>query len=60
MIAATGGETVEVLIERGRAGRSQHYAEVRLDRGDYAPGDVARATVTAAHDGNLLATPLNR
>ena len=51
------GETVEVLIERDRRGRSQHYAEVRLERGAYAPGDLVKATVTAAVDGLLIATP---
>ena len=49
------GETVEVLIERDRRGRSQHYAEVRLERGAYAPGDLVKATVTAAVDGVLIA-----
>ena len=49
------GETVEVLIERDRRGRSQHYAEVRLEGGAYAPGDLVMATVTAAVDGVLMA-----
>ena len=55
---ARRGETVEVLIEKGRAGRSQHYAEVRLDGGDYAPGDLVSATVTGVEDGVLRAAPL--
>ncbi len=58
-LEARVGETVEVLIESGRQGRSQHYAAVRLDGGGHGPGDVVRATVTAAADGILLATPIN-
>ncbi len=56
-LEARVGETVDVLIEKGREGRSQHYANVRLDGGEYTPGDVVAATVTAAVDGVLLATP---
>ena len=56
------GETLEVLIERGREGRSQHYAQVRLDGGayatcDYSPGDLVQATASAVVDGVLIATP---
>ena len=52
------GETLEVLIERDRAGRSQHYAEVRLDGGEYAPGALVSATAVAVVDGALIATPI--
>ena len=54
---ARRGETLEVLIEKRREGRSQHYAEVRLGWGDYAPGDLVKATVTGVDDGVLIADP---
>ena len=57
-LEARVGECVEVLIERGREGRSQHYAKTRLTSGDYAPGDLVRAVVTAAAGGLLLAAPI--
>ena len=58
-LEARVGETVEVLIERECEGRSQHYATVRLSGGDFAPGDLVSATVTAAADGILIAVPMD-
>jgi threonylcarbamoyladenosine tRNA methylthiotransferase MtaB len=49
------GKRIEVLVEQGRDGRSEHYARVRLD-GEYPAGSLVDATVTGASDGMLIAT----
>ena len=49
------GKRIEVLVEQGRDGRSEHYARVRLD-GEYPAGSLVDATVTGAGDGMLIAT----
>jgi threonylcarbamoyladenosine tRNA methylthiotransferase MtaB len=52
------GRTVEVLIERGAEGRSEHYATVHLAEprpaGSRPAGSLVRARVTAATDEALI------
>lgn len=47
----TGGD-VEVMIEKGRMGRTPQYAEVKLD-GEGSPGSITRARVTG-HEARWL------
>ena len=51
------GKTMDVLVERGGEGRSEHYAKVRL-AGAYTPGGLVRARATASDGETLTATPL--
>lgn len=46
------GTTARVLVEQGRAGRSEHYTAVRLDRA-FQSGQVLNAEVEG-HDGSRL------
>ncbi len=47
------GATEPVVVERGREGRSPHYAPVRLDV-DAQPGTVLDVRVTGVADGHLI------
>ena len=51
-LAGFAGREAAILVETPRRGRTDHYAEVRLDR-DAAPGTVARASLTG-HSGGAL------
>lgn len=48
------GETVEVLVEDGREGRTPHFATAELDR-DAAAGSVVAARIVSRHDETLIA-----
>jgi threonylcarbamoyladenosine tRNA methylthiotransferase MtaB len=48
------GRLKDVLVEKGRAGRSEDYAPVTLDR-DTKPGHIVRARVTSSDGTRLLA-----
>jgi threonylcarbamoyladenosine tRNA methylthiotransferase MtaB len=47
------GTQAQVLVERDTLGRSEHYAEVRLDRA-FAPGSIVAAEILG-RDGRFLA-----
>ncbi|MDH3476326.1 MAG: radical SAM protein, partial [Rhodospirillales bacterium] len=49
------GSTAEVLVETPDFGRSEHYAPVALASG--AVGEVVRARITGAADGQLTGVP---
>ncbi|TWB45393.1 tRNA (N(6)-L-threonylcarbamoyladenosine(37)-C(2))-methylthiotransferase MtaB [Nitrospirillum pindoramense] len=51
-LASQQGRTVAVLVEKGRIGRTEQFAEVRLDR-DFAPGTLVEARI-AGLDGDML------
>ncbi|TWB21405.1 threonylcarbamoyladenosine tRNA methylthiotransferase MtaB [Nitrospirillum amazonense] len=51
-LASQQGRTVTVLVEKGRVGRTEQFAEVRLDR-DFAPGTLVEARI-AGLDGDML------
>jgi threonylcarbamoyladenosine tRNA methylthiotransferase MtaB len=57
-LARLVGREAAILVETPSRGRTDHYAEVRLDR-DARPGAIARASLTGhsggALDGSLLA-----
>jgi len=57
-LAAQVGREASVLVETERAGRSEHFAPVNLDRAP-APGSIARARITgvagAVLEGRLAA-----
>ena len=55
-LAAQIGTDVEVLVETASAGRSPHYAPVRLSF-DAAPGTIVGARVEAVADGELIGAP---
>jgi len=52
-LAAQVGATARVLVERGNAGLSEHYAPVALDFAA-RPGAVVAARVAAVRDGRLI------
>ena len=54
-LAGLVGYRIEVLVEQGVDGRSEHYARVRLDS-EHPAGSLVYATVTGAGDGMLIAT----
>ncbi|ASG21950.1 tRNA (N(6)-L-threonylcarbamoyladenosine(37)-C(2))-methylthiotransferase MtaB [Nitrospirillum viridazoti CBAmc] len=51
-LASQQGRIVTVLVEKGRVGRTEQFAEVRLDR-DFAPGTLVDARI-AGLDGDML------
>ncbi|WP_252181027.1 tRNA (N(6)-L-threonylcarbamoyladenosine(37)-C(2))-methylthiotransferase MtaB [Azospirillum sp. B4] len=51
-LAGQQGRTVTVLVEKDRVGRTEQFAEVRLDR-DFAPGTLVDARI-AGLDGDML------
>ena len=51
-LAASVGQTAEVLIESAKVGRTEHFAPVRLDS-QAEPGTVIKAVITG-HDGSRL------
>ncbi|WP_119680104.1 tRNA (N(6)-L-threonylcarbamoyladenosine(37)-C(2))-methylthiotransferase MtaB [Indioceanicola profundi] len=51
-LAAQVGAIADVLIEKGRTGRTPGFAEVRVD-GDHAPGTIVRCRLTGV-DGDRL------
>ncbi len=53
-LAGLVGHRIEVLMEQGAEGRSEHYARVRLD-GEHPAGSLVDATVTGSKDGVLIA-----
>ncbi len=54
-LAGLVGNRIEVLVEQGRDGRSEHYVRVRLD-GEHPAGSLVDAMVTGTKDGVLIAT----
>ena len=58
-LASCVGRTVEVLIERDGAGRSEQFAAVRLP-GDHAPGSLVAAEVSGVDGDTLTGRPLAR
>ena len=52
--AALVGRTVSVLTEAGGAGRTEHFAPVRISA---EPAQVVRARIVAANDDTVLAEP---
>jgi len=54
-LAGLIGNRIEVLMEQGAHGRSEHYARVRLDH-ERPAGSLVDATVSGAGDGMLIAT----
>ncbi|MFP6744138.1 MAG: tRNA (N(6)-L-threonylcarbamoyladenosine(37)-C(2))-methylthiotransferase MtaB, partial [Alphaproteobacteria bacterium] len=54
-LAGLVGRDIEVLVEQGTEGRSEHYAKARLDS-EYTPGTLVNASVTGAENGVLMAT----
>ena len=58
-LASCVGRTVEVLIERDGAGRSEQFAKVRLP-GGYAPGSLVPAKVSGVDGATLTGRPLAR
>ena len=58
-LASCVGRTVEVLIERDGAGRSEQFAAVRLP-GDHAPGSLVAAEVSGIDGDTLTGRPLAR
>ena len=56
-LQAQVGRTVRALVEQDGVARAEDYARVRLS-GAAAPGTVVAARVTAAHAGELIATPV--
>ena len=57
-LATLHGATIDVLVEQGRRGRSEHYAGVLLDR-DLPAGSIVAARVTGSDGRQLLGTPLH-
>ncbi|MDE1149521.1 MAG: tRNA (N(6)-L-threonylcarbamoyladenosine(37)-C(2))-methylthiotransferase MtaB [Azospirillaceae bacterium] len=51
-LAGQQGRTLTVLVEKGRVGRTEQFAEVRLDR-DFAPGTLVDARIVGL-DGDML------
>ncbi len=58
-LASCVGRTVEVLIERDGAGRSEQFAAVRLS-GAHAPGSLVPAKVSGVDCDTLTGRPLAR
>ena len=56
-LAGLVGRDIEVLVEQGAAGRSEHYTRVRLD-GEHTAGTLVNATVTNVDGGMLVATAI--
>jgi threonylcarbamoyladenosine tRNA methylthiotransferase MtaB len=50
--------TIEVLVENGQRGRSEHYAAVQLDT-DLPAGAIVAARVTGSDGRQLLGTSLH-
>ncbi len=50
------GRTATVLIERDGAGRSEHYAPVRVRGAEVRPGALVRARITGLEHDTLLGT----
>ena len=57
-LTALHGATIEVLVENGRRGRSEHYASVQLDT-ELPAGAIVAARVTGSDGRQLLGTPLH-
>lgn len=57
-LARLHGATIDVLVEEGRRGRSEHYASVQLDE-NLPAGSVARVRVTGSDGRQLLGSPLH-
>jgi threonylcarbamoyladenosine tRNA methylthiotransferase MtaB len=52
-LAGMFGRSAQVLVEKENLGRTEHFAEIRLDR-DLPPGSLVRATITGAANGELV------
>jgi threonylcarbamoyladenosine tRNA methylthiotransferase MtaB len=53
-LASEVGTTRQVLVETGRAGRTEHFAAVQFAQ-EMTPGAIVRAHVTARSDSHLVA-----
>jgi threonylcarbamoyladenosine tRNA methylthiotransferase MtaB len=57
-LASCQGQRTEVLMERGRIGRTPHFAELTLDR-EVAPGSLVATSVTGHENGRLTGAALS-
>jgi threonylcarbamoyladenosine tRNA methylthiotransferase MtaB len=51
-LASQVGNMAQVVVEKGRMGRTEHFAMMELD-GEYEPGSIVAANVTGADSQKL-------